>query len=169
MRKDARQFVQKCNKCQRHASIKRLPSEVITLANYPCPFIVWGTDLIEPLLIALGGVKFYVVTVDYFTKWIEVKPVAAISAKDIQRFVSKNIICRFGVPRVIVADNGSQFTDKGLHEFIANLGKKLHFVPVAHPQSNGQVEVSNKTIKDGLEKGLREANRKWLEELPSLR
>ncbi len=93
MRKDAWQFVQKCNKCQ-----------ILT---------VWGVDLTGPLPTAPGGVKFYIVTVDYFTKWIEAEPLAAISVKDLQRFVWKNIICRFGIPRVIVADNGSQFTNKG--------------------------------------------------------
>ncbi len=65
------------------------------------------------------------------------------------------------MPKVAVADNGSQFTDKGIQEFTAHLEIKLHFAPVAHPQSNGQVEVSNKMIKDGLKKRLKEAKGKW--------
>ncbi len=70
---------------------------------------------------------FCIVAVDYFTKWIKAEPLASISVKDTQKFVWKNIICRFGIPRVIVADNGTQFTDKGFREFVTNLGVKLHF------------------------------------------
>ncbi len=168
LRKDARQFVQKCDSCQRHANVQRLPSELITSAGYPCPFAVRGIDLIGPLLTAPGGVKFCVVAVDYFTKLVEAEPLTTISAKDIQKFIWKSIICRFGKPRVIVADNGSQFIDKGFQEFITDLGIKMHFAPVAHPQSNGQVEVSNRTIKDGLKKRLGEAKGKWPGELPSV-
>ncbi len=147
LRKDARQFVQKCGNCQRHAKIQRTPSELVTSADYPWPFAVWGIDLIGPLPTAPGGVKFCVVAVDYFSKWVEAEPLTTISAKEVQKFVWKNIVCRFGIPRVLVADNGSQFIDKGFQEFISDLGTKMHFAPVAHPQSNGQVEVSNRTIK----------------------
>ncbi len=51
---------------------------------------------------------------------------------------------------------------------MADLGIKMHFAPVAHPQSNGQVEVSKRTIKDGLKKRLKEAKWKWPGELPSV-
>ncbi|WP_271039623.1 reverse transcriptase domain-containing protein [Agrobacterium sp. ST15.13.040] len=168
LRKDARQFVQKCGSCQRHAKIQRIPSEMVTSADYPWPFAVWGIDLIGPLPTAPGGVKFCVVAVDYFSKWVEAEPLATISAKEVQKFVWKNIVCRFGIPRVLVADNGSQFIDKGFQEFISDLGIKMHFAPVAHPQSNGQVEVSNRTIKDGLKKRLGEAKGKWPGELQSV-
>uniref|UniRef100_UPI00200D0C82 integrase catalytic domain-containing protein n=1 Tax=Escherichia coli TaxID=562 RepID=UPI00200D0C82 len=104
-----------------------------------------------------GGVKFCVVAVDYFSKWVEAEPLATISAKEVQKFVWKNIVCRFGIPRVLVADNGSQFIDKGFQEFISDLGIKMHFAPVAHSQSNGQLEVSNKTITEGLKRRLGEA------------
>ncbi len=112
--------------------------------------------------------KFYVVVVGYFTKWIEVEPLAAILAKDIHKFVWKNIICKFGMSRVIVADNGSQFMDKGFQEFTTNLRINLHFTPVAHAQSNGQVEVSNRMMKDYLKNTLKEARGKWLVELSSV-
>ena len=53
--------------------------------------------------------KFLVVTIDYFTKWIEAEPLATITEKNIQSFVWKEVICRFGIPRVLVSDNGKQF------------------------------------------------------------
>lgn len=50
--------------------------------------------------------KFLVVGIDYFTKWVEVEPLAKITEQNIRKFVEKNIICRFGIPRALVSDNG---------------------------------------------------------------
>lgn len=50
--------------------------------------------------------KFLVVGIDYFTKWIEAKPLAKITKKNIKNFVWKNIICHFGIPRVLISNNG---------------------------------------------------------------
>jgi hypothetical protein len=56
-----------------------------------------------------GGVQFAVVAVDYFTKWLEVKPLVNIMAKSIERFLWKNVVCRYGVPYAFVTDNEKQF------------------------------------------------------------
>ncbi|XP_068463634.1 uncharacterized protein [Phaseolus vulgaris] len=53
--------------------------------------------------------KYLVVAIEYFTKWIEAEPVAQITAHKIQSFVWKNIVCRFGVPKRLVSNNGTQF------------------------------------------------------------
>ena len=50
--------------------------------------------------------KFLIIVIDYFTKWVEVKPVMTTIEAKITSFVWKNIICRFGVPHVIILDNG---------------------------------------------------------------
>ena len=50
--------------------------------------------------------KFLVVGIDYFTKWVEVEPLAKIVQKNVKNFVWKNIVCKFGVPRVLISDNG---------------------------------------------------------------
>jgi len=63
-------------------------------------------DIIDPFAPGKGQTKFLLVGVDYFTKWIEVEPLASISAKNVQNFVWRSIICRFGIPHTIIADNG---------------------------------------------------------------
>ena len=50
--------------------------------------------------------KFLVVGIDYFTKWVEAEPLAKIMQQNVKNFVYKNIVCRFGVPRVLISDNG---------------------------------------------------------------
>ena len=84
-----------------------------------------------------GQVKFLIVAVDYFTKWIEAKPLTTIMAQQIQQFVWKDIICRYGVPHTIITDNGRQFIDKELAKFYIGLGIKHITSSVEHPQTNG--------------------------------
>ncbi|RVW71300.1 hypothetical protein CK203_060119 [Vitis vinifera] len=66
----------------------------------------WGMDIVRPLPIAAAQKDFLPVAIDYFNKWVEAKAYASIKDKDVSKFIRKNIICRFGVPRVIVTDNG---------------------------------------------------------------
>jgi len=67
-------------------------------------------------------VKFLIVGIDYFTKWIEAKPLATITTQQVQQFVWKHIICRYGVLHTIITDNGRQFIDKELAKFYTGLG-----------------------------------------------
>jgi hypothetical protein len=71
------------------------------------PFYMWGVDILGPFPASQGQVKFLQVAVDYFTKWIEAEPVATISGEKVKHFYWKKIICRFGLPKYIVSDNGT--------------------------------------------------------------
>jgi len=62
----------------------------------------------------IAGMKYLIVAIEYFTKWIEAEPVAQITAHKVQHFVWKNIVCRFGVPRRLISDNGTQFASQQL-------------------------------------------------------
>lgn len=62
-----------------------------------------------PFLDAPGKVKYLVVAMDYFTKWIEAEPLMCISGGQMIKFMWKNIVTRFGVPKLLVSDNGLQF------------------------------------------------------------
>lgn len=53
--------------------------------------------------------KYCIVTVDYFSKWVEAEPLAIITSTNIQKFVWKSIIYRFGCLRIIIVDNSYQF------------------------------------------------------------
>ena len=60
----------------------------------------------SPFPLGTRQMKFLVVGIDNFTKWVEAEPLASILQQNIKNFVWKNIVCRFGVPRVLVSDNG---------------------------------------------------------------
>ena len=144
--------MKKCNKCQRFTDIPRAPPVELTTMTSPWPFAVWGIDLIESLPVGKGGVKYAIVVVDYFMNWTEAEPLASIIAKKSLDFVIKNIVCRYGLPRKIVSDNGTQFESDEFTSFCEKNGIIKSVSSVARPQGNGQVEAVNKTLKASMKK-----------------
>jgi hypothetical protein len=104
-------------------------------------------------------------------KWTEVKPAASIIVAKLVEFI-KEIMYRFVVSNNIITDNGTQFTAREFKDFCADLGIKINYASVSHPQSNGQVEHSNSMILQGLKPKifdrLKPYARKWVKELPSV-
>ncbi|KAL0449619.1 UNVERIFIED_CONTAM: Gag-Pol polyprotein [Sesamum latifolium] len=109
-----------------------------------CPFDQWGIDILGSFPPAAAQKKFIIVAVEYFTKWVEAEALAKISEKEVIKFIWKNIICRFGIPRVLISNN------------------------VGNPQANGQTEVTNRTIFQHLKTRLEGAKGLWVEELPGV-
>ena len=109
----------------------------------PWPFAQWVIDIVGPLPQGKGQVKFLLVAINYFKKWVEAEVLATIIKARIQGFVWKNIICSFEIPRTIITDNGWQFDNQGFRDFCLNLGIKNQFLSPKHPQANGQTEVTN--------------------------
>jgi hypothetical protein len=68
------------------------------------PFSTWGLDLVGPFKKAKGGFTHIFIVVDKYTKWIEVKPDASITAAKVVEFI-KEIMYRFGVPNNFITDN----------------------------------------------------------------
>ncbi|XP_021592040.1 uncharacterized protein LOC110599777 [Manihot esculenta] len=112
--------------------------------------------------------KFVIVAVEYFSKWPEAEAVPTITARKIIDFIWRNIIYRFGIPRVLISDNGKQFDCKTFKEFTKNMDIWHKFSSVAHPQTNSQTEVTNRAILQGLKKRLDGANKNWADELNSI-
>jgi transposase InsO family protein len=108
--------------------------------------------LLGPLPPAQGNLKYVVVAVEYFSKWIEAKPLATITSVTVQKFFWQNIVCRFGVPKAITMDNETQFDAEAFKEFCEQIGTKIHFASVRHPESNGLVERANGIIMTGIMK-----------------
>jgi transposase InsO family protein len=126
----------------------------------------WGLDLLGPLPPVQGNLKYVVVAVEYFSKWIEAKPLATITSATVQKFFWQNIVCRFGVPKAITIDNGTQFDDETFKAFCDQIGTKIHFASVRHPESNGLVERANGIIITGIMKSIfNQPKGKWPDEL----
>ena len=134
----------------------------------PWPFAQWGLDIMGPFPTAVRQLKFLVVGIDYFTKWVEAEALATITEKNVLSFVWRCIICRFGIPRVLISDNGRQFDNESFWDFCSQLGIKNHYSSPAHLQANGEVEVTNRSLLKIIKTRLEGAKGIWPEELPSI-
>jgi hypothetical protein len=115
------------------------------------------------------GNKFEVVAIEYFTRWIEAKPLATITLETVKNFFWQNIICRFVVPRTLTFDNGKQFNSDKFKEFCGSIGTKIAFALVYYLESNGAVKRANRVIFSAISKTLLNLYKgKWVEELPKV-
>jgi hypothetical protein len=145
------------------------PSQFTKLIAHTWPFQRWGLDIVGPLPMAQGNLKFTFVAVEYFTKWIEARAVSTITSKTAQKFFWQNIICRFRVPSELTVDNGKQFNNQDFRDFCFSIGTKPVFTSVYHPQSNGVVERVNGKIFTAMKKRLLDDKKgKWADQLPEV-
>ena len=166
MQREVLEYVKKCDQCQRYAPSIHQPGGILNPLSSPWPFAQWGLDIVGQFPKAVGNKKYLLVGTDYFTKWVEAEPLANIRDVDAKRFVWKNIATRFGVPHVLISDNGLQFDSKMFRKYCGELGITNRYSTPAYPQGNGQAEAVNKVILSGLKKRLDDAKSKWVEELP---
>nr|GEZ20759.1 reverse transcriptase domain-containing protein [Tanacetum cinerariifolium] len=165
MHEDAKREVEKYDPCQVHASVPRLPKTLMTPIMAPWSFYQWGMDILRPLPPARGGAKFVIVTIDYITKWIEAKPLVKITGKEVIHFAMDNIICRFGLPWVIVTDNGAQLVNDPFKSWCGRFEIRQMNTSVAHPQANRLVERANRSLMEGIKTRLRREKAGWVDEL----
>ncbi|GJY88320.1 reverse transcriptase domain-containing protein [Tanacetum coccineum] len=165
MHTDARNLIRECNDCQVHRPIPRNPQEKLKPIASPWPFYKWGIDIAGPFSEGPDKVKFLIVAMDYFTKWIEAKPVATITGAQVKKFVWDNVVCRFGLPREIVSDNRKQFRDNPFKDWCEKLSIRQCFASVKHPQTNGLVERANRSLGERIKARLGEKNKNWVEEI----
>lgn len=165
MEGDCHRFVKACHKCQVHGNLDHLPPSELHGLTSPWPFSAWGIDIIGEIRPhASNGHQYIVVAIDYFSKWVEAESFKKLGAKQMAKFIQKNIICRYGVPHHVVTDNGVQF--KGETEDLFEKYKIEHHRSSAYrPQANGAVEAANKNIKRILAKTV-STYKDWEEKLP---
>ena len=130
---DAKVYVRVCDQCQRFSNVPRQTSEYLTPMMAPWPFAQWGLDILGYFPLGTRQMKFLVVGIDYFTKWVEAESLAIITQKNVKNFVWKNIMCRFGVPRVLVFDNGRQFDNALFKDFCEHFEIQNHYSSPTHP------------------------------------
>ncbi|KAJ8632913.1 hypothetical protein MRB53_026249 [Persea americana] len=170
MQKDAQLYARKCEKCQKFSHSLHQPAQDLSPLSSPWPFAQWGLDIVGPLHRTPGSKRLLIVATDYFTKWVEAEPLSSLTELDTKNFVWKNIITRFGTPRTLISDNGTQFDSNLFKSFCQEYGIRNIYSTPAYPQSNGQAEISNKVLLDGIEKRLDRAKVIPLEVgLPTLR
>ncbi|GKD25815.1 reverse transcriptase domain-containing protein, partial [Tanacetum coccineum] len=113
-------------------------------------FDVWGIDFMG-LFPSSRGNKYILVAVDYLLKWVEAKALPINDARVVVKFL-KSLFARFGTPRAIISDYGTHFCNDQFAKVMSKFGVKHHLATAYHPQTSGQVEVSNRGLKRILER-----------------
>nr|GEU28879.1 hypothetical protein [Tanacetum cinerariifolium] len=119
-----KKMIRECQDCQVHRPVPRNPQQELTPIISPWPFYKWVINIAGPFSEGCGKVKFLIVAIYYFTKWIEAKPVMIITGNQIKKFVWDNIVCRFGLPGEIIFDNEKQFSDNPFKDWSLGEGIK---------------------------------------------
>lgn len=102
---------------------------------------------------------------DYVTKWAEAKAVSRATEDTVVTFLFEEIFVRYGVPRQIVTDQGTQFTSKLVRDLTEKYKIKHRKSTPYHPQANGQVESTNKVLENIMTKTVQLNRRDWYEKL----
>uniref|UniRef100_A0A2N9FW52 Integrase catalytic domain-containing protein n=1 Tax=Fagus sylvatica TaxID=28930 RepID=A0A2N9FW52_FAGSY len=105
--------VQTCHKCQMYQNCKNAPPQYLHTMASPWPFSAWGMDVIGAITPkASNGHEFILVAIDYFTKWVEACSFKNVTQVAVTRFVKNNIICRYGMPEMLITDNASNLNNR---------------------------------------------------------
>ncbi len=166
MESDCCVHVRKCHKCQAFADNVNAQPHPLNVMSAPWPFSMWGIDVIgaiEPK--ASNGHRFILVAIDYFTKWVEAASYSNVTRNVVVRFIKKEIICRYGLPRKIITDNGTNLNNKMMGEMCEEFKIQHHNSTPYRPKMNGAVEAANKNIKKIIQK-MTVSYKDWHEMLP---
>jgi hypothetical protein len=158
--KDAYQFCKSCEKCQKMGNLSRrneMPQNPILYCEI---FDVWGMDFMGPFPGSFGFV-YILLAVDYVSKWVEAKATYTNDSKVVVGFLKSNIFSRFGIPRAIISDQGTHFCNRTVEALMRKYGVHHRVATTYHPQTNGQAEVSNREIKNILEKTVSPNRKDW--------
>ncbi|XP_070041337.1 uncharacterized protein [Nicotiana tomentosiformis] len=123
-------------------------------------FDVWGTDFMGPFVSSYGK-KYILIVVDYVSKWVEAATLPTNDAKGIIGFLRNNIFTRFGTPRAIISDGGTHFCNRTFAKLLEKYDVRHKVATPYHPQTSGQVEVSNREIKSVLTKTVNATRTDW--------
>ncbi|GJX92785.1 reverse transcriptase domain-containing protein [Tanacetum coccineum] len=148
--KDAHELVKNYDSCQRQGKISQrdeMPQNSIQVCEI---FDVWGIDFMGPFPSSRGN-KYILVVVEYLSKWVEAKAFPTNDARVVCKFL-KSLFARFGTPRAIISYRGTHFCNDQFAKVMLKYGVTHCLSTVYHPQTSGQVEVSNRGLKQILER-----------------
>lgn len=161
MNKDCRLWARSCIPCQKSKVTRHVHSPV---GSFPLPSHRFSHVHVDIVTFPVSHTYRYCLTVvDRFTRWPEVWPMKCITASSVIQAFSSCWISRFGCPRDLTCDRGSQFTSHSFKKFAASFGIKLHYTTSWHPAANGLVERFHRQLKASIKAY---SSNDWIDVLP---
>ncbi|GJQ95823.1 reverse transcriptase domain-containing protein [Tanacetum coccineum] len=149
---DAHTMIKSYDTCQRQGKISQrdeMPQNTIQVCEI---FDIWGIGFMGPFSSSRWN-KYILVAVDYLSKWVEAKALPTNDARVVVKFL-KSLFARFRTPRAIISDRGTHFCNDKFAKVMSKYDVTRRLATAYHPQTSGQVEVSNRGLKRILERTL---------------
>ncbi|XP_071694586.1 uncharacterized protein [Rutidosis leptorrhynchoides] len=133
---DTAESVRVCQEFQLHAPVSRAPQHPMIPIVSPWPFCKWAIDIVGPFPKGAGNSEYLVVAIDFFTKWVEAKPLRTITSKQVRDFFWESIVCR-DIVHAIKARLGMKRSG-----WVDELPKVLWAHRTTHKNSTGETPFS---------------------------
>lgn len=161
IKSDVAKFVRKCTVCAAHKSDQSGPKGFMTpQPKATRPWEIIATDLMGPLPRSKSGYKFVLVVVDLFSKFTLTFPLRSSTAQVVTKHLEQDVFLLFGVPRLLLCDNGPQYTSKVFSRLLKDYGVGVRYNAFYHPQAN-PTERYNRTLKTMLSMYVSDSHRDW--------
>lgn len=150
MQADVHEYIRKCDICKTTKPSNMNPNSFMGKFRDPkAPFVMIAMDYIGPFPTSRNGNKFLLVVVDIFSKYVIVKAIRNSSAKITIDRIKREVFLRYGVPNVLISDNGPQLKSQAFREFLEQFGVEHWLTAYYHPQAI-PMEAANKTIGNAI-------------------
>lgn len=167
MKKDIEDYIRKCASCQKNKITQNKTKMPLVITPTPQGvFDRCDIDIVGPLTVTDRDNRYILTFQDALTKFIVAEPIEKQDAGTVARVLVEKIILRFGIPSVILSDNGSNFLSDTLKRVCKLLGIDRVQTSCYHPQSNGALERSHRTITEFLRHYVNRQQTNWDEWLP---
>lgn len=170
MSKEVKEYCKSCLACKTSKGINVNPTPTMgsqkKYCDYPWQFLT--LDYVGPFPTSgKGRCTCLLVVTDVFSKFIMVQPFRQATASSLVLFLEQTVFLLFGVPEIILTDNGSQFTSKEFASLLRQYGVKHWLTPSYHPQVNNTERV-NKVVTTAIRATLRGNHKHWTDNLQQI-
>lgn len=162
MKSDIKKYIKSCESCQKNKLVRKktkLPMELTTTSS--TPFEKISVDIVGPLPLTENGNRFILTLQDDLTKFSQAYPIPNHESKTIANIIVTEFICKFGIPKSILSDQGPDFTSALMKDIAKLFRIKQINCSAYHPQSNGALERSHCTLADYLKHFVNDKQTDW--------
>lgn len=161
LKSDVTQYIRKCHVCAVHSGEHKGPRGYMTpQPRATRPWEIISTDLMGPFPKSSHGNQYILVVMDLFSKFALTFPLRTATAASLVKEIEESVFLVFGVPRLIICDNGPQYIAVQFSNLMKEYGVKIRYNAYYHPQAN-PTERYNRTLKKMLRVYVSDNHRKW--------
>jgi hypothetical protein len=168
MRKYIDSYVTHCIACQRYNPSNLKPAGLLQTSVINKRFEIVAVDSFGPLPKSTDGYNWILIVEDVATRWVELFALENATAENCAKVLIDEVFLRYGIPRRLTTDNGTQFISSIMQQVTYCLKISHSFTPVYHLEANS-VERRNRDLKTQLAILLENDHRLWPEHLSSIR